>query len=409
MSIILDALRRGRGRTTPRPNTNAAQTDAVLQTLGYGRFSSTSPFNRIRKIFRIFGYVTVAIMFVIVIWGAVIWITQAYFTPEPQMEVYSASGTATPPVTVTPSSTPSVRPAPVPAPSTPPPAAVQPQPKPAPPVAAQPQPRPVPTPAVVAPPPRATTPRGGGPPASTSARATVSVAAVQALPIVQMSRRPDVPMDMPVAPTGAPSRTALSMSAGGNAGSITSQADHFTLALYYQRIGNFEESLIHYRAVLQRDELNAEAHNNLGLLYRDKGLLDDAVKEFQRAIVIDQKYVKAHNNLGVAYLGQRRTEAAASEFRDALTLDPRNVESLVNLSLAEKDAGRRDDATTTLSRALEIDPRNAEAHYNLALIVDDMGDRTQALVHYRAFLQYGATGHPDLIGDVRKRIDTLVK
>ena len=39
MSIILDALRRGRARPPPGPNPNAAQTDAVLQTLGYGRLT----------------------------------------------------------------------------------------------------------------------------------------------------------------------------------------------------------------------------------------------------------------------------------------------------------------------------------------------------------------------------------
>ena len=43
MSIILDALRRGRGRQTPEPNPNAAQTDAVLQTLGYGKFNPDHP------------------------------------------------------------------------------------------------------------------------------------------------------------------------------------------------------------------------------------------------------------------------------------------------------------------------------------------------------------------------------
>ena len=53
MSIILDALRRGRGRQTPEPNPNAAQTDAVLQTLGYGRFNPTTPFNRIKRVLAI--------------------------------------------------------------------------------------------------------------------------------------------------------------------------------------------------------------------------------------------------------------------------------------------------------------------------------------------------------------------
>ena len=54
---------------------------------------------------------------------------------------------------------------------------------------------------------------------------------------------------------GAPSsRTVLSMSAGANAGTLTAESDHFRLALYYQKIGDFENALIQYRAVLQRDE-----------------------------------------------------------------------------------------------------------------------------------------------------------
>jgi tetratricopeptide (TPR) repeat protein len=116
--------------------------------------------------------------------------------------------------------------------------------------------------------------------------------------------------------------------------------------------------------------------------------------------------VKAHNNLGVAYLSQHRNDAAAGEFRTALLIDPRNVESLVNLALAEKEAGRRDEARASLVRAIELDPRSAEAHYNLALVADDMGDKPLALSNYRAFLQY-ATDHPDLVSEVRKRIDGL--
>ena len=70
MSIILDALRRGRGNETPRLNTNAAQTDAVLQTLGCRRLSPTSRFDRLK---RLAGYFALAIFFAIVLWEIVIW------------------------------------------------------------------------------------------------------------------------------------------------------------------------------------------------------------------------------------------------------------------------------------------------------------------------------------------------
>ena len=90
MSLILDALRRGRGRTTPRDATNAAQTNAVLQTLGYGRFNTGSPLNKLK---RLIGYAGVAIMFAVVIWGFVIWITQAYLTTPPSTGI-GGNGTA---------------------------------------------------------------------------------------------------------------------------------------------------------------------------------------------------------------------------------------------------------------------------------------------------------------------------
>src|SRR5436190_9189044 len=94
MSLILDALRGGSPRNTPRPNSNAAQTDAVLQTLGYGRFSATSPLNRIKKLL---GYLLVGLMFAVVIWGTVIWLTTQYLAHEAPMEVYRANGTTAAP------------------------------------------------------------------------------------------------------------------------------------------------------------------------------------------------------------------------------------------------------------------------------------------------------------------------
>jgi tetratricopeptide (TPR) repeat protein len=130
---------------------------------------------------------------------------------------------------------------------------------------------------------------------------------------------------------------------------------------------------VNYKLVLQRDDLNIQAHNNLGVLYRDKGLFEDAIRHFQRALAID----------------------------------PKNVESMVHLSTVEKTSGRKDEARQWLARAMLIDPHNPEALYNLGLLEDEAGNSEQAQSLYRAFLEYGAASHPALVAQVRARIDAL--
>ena len=211
-----------------------------------------------------------------------------------------------------------------------------------------------------------------------------------------------------------PAQTALSRAvsiapapSGPALSTVRSESDHFKLAVYYQRAGDFENALIHYRAILERNELNAEVHNNLGLLYENKGLTEEAVKEFQRAIFIDQKYVKAHNNLGVALLNRGKIDAAAAEFRAALAADPRSVDAHVNLALALKAGGRREEAQEVLITALSIDSHHPASHYNLALLYEEGGEIAKAIDHYQQFLKYGGVEHADLGPDVRSRIDAL--
>ena len=75
MSIILDALRRERGTQTPGRSPNAAQTDAVLHTLGYGRLKPNTPLNRLK---RVLGYLGLAFVLAMVLWFTVVWLTHTF-------------------------------------------------------------------------------------------------------------------------------------------------------------------------------------------------------------------------------------------------------------------------------------------------------------------------------------------
>jgi hypothetical protein len=69
MSIIHDALRRGRGQHSPKARSSAAQSDAVLETLAYGRANATAPSHATR---RVIGGVAVTI-FLIILSGVIVW------------------------------------------------------------------------------------------------------------------------------------------------------------------------------------------------------------------------------------------------------------------------------------------------------------------------------------------------
>ncbi len=358
MSLILDALRRKNDAEEP-PSASprrGSHADAVLATLGY---------SRVRRTHRAYGRLA-AYAFAVVILGLSGWLLVDWvLAPEPPGPMTPVLAVQLPAGTTAPG---------------------------APPTVASPSSSARPSTATLAPPkvePKPTVP--------TSAPVPPNVEPKPALP----SLTPVSPPRENVKPAPPPTAPAVPAVRAG------SEPDHFRLALYYQRAGDFENALLHYRAVLQQNELNAEVHNNLGLLYQEKGLLAEAVTEFERALFIDQRYVRAYNNLGVTFLSLNRFDQAAAQFRTALTLDPRNVDAMVNLAIALKSTGQADQARAQLLRALELDSHSAPSHYNLALLYEEAGETAKAIQHYRLFLQYGGAEHAHLAPGVRSRIDTL--
>lgn len=181
------------------------------------------------------------------------------------------------------------------------------------------------------------------------------------------------------------------------------------LALQYHRAGDFDRARERYRAILERDERNAQAHNNLGLLYQQKGLLTDSLRELERAITLEPRNAGTRNNYGVTLLMLGQTDRAAAEFHSALTIEPGNLDARVNLALTERTSGQMDMAKETLLEVLNRAPRNAAAHYNLAQLYDQTNEPARAVEHYRMFLENSGAEHADRAATVRARIAALSK
>jgi thioredoxin-like negative regulator of GroEL len=180
--------------------------------------------------------------------------------------------------------------------------------------------------------------------------------------------------------------------------------NHFELAVRYQNLGNYDEALKHYLAVLAADEFNVEARNNLGLLYHRRGMTTEAVDQFRRAIAINPQYVRARSNLAVVLMDAGRPAEARAELRAAMTLEPRNADLIVNLALVEKADQHRDLAIELLVRAIGYQPTNGMAHYNVAVLYEEQSALALAYDHYTAFLKYGSPDRGELLSDVQRRL-----
>jgi Flp pilus assembly protein TadD len=190
-------------------------------------------------------------------------------------------------------------------------------------------------------------------------------------------------------------------------GSPIEGVNHFELAVRYHNLGNFDEALKHYLAVLAADEFNVEARNNLGLLYHRRGLTREAIEQLRRAIAITPQYVKARSNLGVVLMDAGRLAEARAELRAAMTIEPRNTDLIVNMALVEKADQHRDQAIELLVRAIGYQPTHGMAHYNVAVLYEEQSALALAYNHYTEFLKYAAPEHGELLSDVQRRLLTL--
>src|SRR5688572_14388969 len=235
MSLLFDSLRRQRQRAVPREQADrTARADAVLATLGYRK-------KRAPSLARPAALLVTGL-------GAAVFVAW-WLWPREAPRSSTRSGAVPPPVASPRAAAPAQAPV-VPLPSTRPP-----EPS-APPAITQDTDRPGlkarASQTSVAPP--RSVARG-----SSDARGPSAV-------VARGSSDPPNPPRVVAAP-GSSDPGGARPSPGSE---TVSSAELFRLSLYHHRAGDFVAAEANYRALLSRNELDAQVHNNLGLLYRDR-------------------------------------------------------------------------------------------------------------------------------------------
>jgi len=157
-------------------------------------------------------------------------------------------------------------------------------------------------------------------------------------------------------------------------------------------LGQFEEALAVYQAVLQLKPDKAAAHTNIGVVYYQSGRLDEAVTELKKALEIDPKDAETEYMLGAAYVQQQKLDDAETAFNQAIALKPDLAAAytgLGNVYLARKNT---DKAVSTLQKATTLQPNQAEAWLALGQAFALQGNKVEAAKALNQCLQTSQPG-----------------
>ena len=128
---------------------------------------------------------------------------------------------------------------------------------------------------------------------------------------------------------------------------------------------------------------------------------------FESALRVDAGSTDARYNLAVALLDAGDGNGARREWERTLAIAPGHTGAMVQLGTWHAQQGDLATAATYFERALAVDPRDVEARFNLALLFERLGRRAEAIRQYQEFLRSDPVDYPELILQVRERIQKL--
>lgn len=158
----------------------------------------------------------------------------------------------------------------------------------------------------------------------------------------------------------------------------------FNLAEVLREAGRPDESLPHYKKIVELAPGDGDARFGLANAQFDLGDYAGAVRSYQAAARAIPDDPEIRNNLGNALLQLGETESAAEAYRAAATLDPGYAEAVANLASAlashETDAAEAWQRADGLFRArISGNPQDVEALIGLARARVGLEDDREAM------------------------------
>lgn len=166
---------------------------------------------------------------------------------------------------------------------------------------------------------------------------------------------------------------------------MSSQLDQ---GLAHHDAGDLDRAEWCYRAALEQDPANADAHKLLALVAMEKGLTDDAVSHIGKALDLAPDVAQYRHLLGRILAMQGRHAEAAEVLRAAAALpDAERLTILCDLGLCLEQVQSWDDALAVYTEVLEQDPGNYTALHGKAGSSAAVGELPRAKTTYEELLR----------------------
>jgi len=157
----------------------------------------------------------------------------------------------------------------------------------------------------------------------------------------------------------------------------------------------FNESIVHFQAILSRDAKHPETNFFLGVSYLGLGDFPRAIQSFENELATPKPHPRCRYYLGLAYESSNRMDQAISEFRRSASENSKDADSLYQLARIYKNA-----SVQMVDQLRALDPDSYQLHLLLGELNADDERYAEAITEYQAALakRPNATGIHYAIG-----------
>ncbi len=161
------------------------------------------------------------------------------------------------------------------------------------------------------------------------------------------------------------------------------------LWLSTEMLGNYEESILFYREIIDQDPYSWQVWYNLGHAHACTEDYAQAAEAFEYACIIEDSYEHAWRDQGEMRLQLGQTGAAIECFLAALERsEDRDAELLTRLGEAWEKQGNRDNAFACFREVIGKNPAHDEAHFRLGGLYFLEGRLEEAVFHLEAAINH---------------------